>query len=195
AKKAAAEKAAAKKAAAKKAAAEKAAAKKAAAEKAAAKKAAAKKAAAEKAAAAASKAAAKAAERKKATPKRRKRPARARLELRAGAGRPAADVSPLGTKWECFACGAKFYDLRKEEAICPKCETNQADRPRKTKKPTPTDPPIRPTVRAMEPLLEEEEDRSGAEDLESERTTAQTPRTGEDFFDDAASPQAEDDAE
>lgn len=28
-----------------------------------------------------------------------------------------------GTKRACLSCGAKFYDLRKEPIICPKCET------------------------------------------------------------------------
>ncbi len=36
----------------------------------------------------------------------------------------------LGEKWECFSCGAKFYDLNKPEPICPKCEANQHERPR-----------------------------------------------------------------
>lgn len=33
----------------------------------------------------------------------------------------------LGTKHECFSCGAKFYDFGKPQAICPKCGANQAD--------------------------------------------------------------------
>lgn len=33
----------------------------------------------------------------------------------------------LGTKYECFSCGALFYDLGKPEAICPKCNANQKD--------------------------------------------------------------------
>jgi uncharacterized protein (TIGR02300 family) len=31
----------------------------------------------------------------------------------------------LGTKFECFSCGAKFYDLGKGQAICPKCGADQ----------------------------------------------------------------------
>lgn len=33
----------------------------------------------------------------------------------------------LGTKHECFSCGTKFYDLGKNDAICPKCGANQKD--------------------------------------------------------------------
>ena len=33
----------------------------------------------------------------------------------------------LGTKFECYNCGTKFYDLGKPESICPKCGANQKD--------------------------------------------------------------------
>jgi len=33
----------------------------------------------------------------------------------------------LGTKHACYSCGTKFYDLGKNEAICPKCGANQKD--------------------------------------------------------------------
>lgn len=33
----------------------------------------------------------------------------------------------LGNKFECFSCHAKFYDLGRSEAICPKCGANQRD--------------------------------------------------------------------
>ena len=31
----------------------------------------------------------------------------------------------LGTKRVCVACGARFYDLTKQPAVCPKCGTEQ----------------------------------------------------------------------
>lgn len=31
----------------------------------------------------------------------------------------------LGTKRVCVACGARFYDLTKIPAVCPKCSTEQ----------------------------------------------------------------------
>jgi uncharacterized protein (TIGR02300 family) len=37
----------------------------------------------------------------------------------------------LGVKRTCVACGAKFYDLGKQPAVCPKCGTEQpAEQPR-----------------------------------------------------------------
>jgi uncharacterized protein (TIGR02300 family) len=37
----------------------------------------------------------------------------------------------LGVKRVCVACGARFYDLMKTPAVCPKCGTEQpADMPR-----------------------------------------------------------------
>jgi len=37
----------------------------------------------------------------------------------------------LGSKRTCVACGAKFYDLGRTPAVCPKCDTEQpAEQPR-----------------------------------------------------------------
>jgi uncharacterized protein (TIGR02300 family) len=47
---------------------------------------------------------------------------------------PAPEVK-LGTKFECFNCGTKFYDLGKSEPLCPKCGANQNDA-------TPTSPAV-----------------------------------------------------
>lgn len=33
----------------------------------------------------------------------------------------------LGTKYDCYNCGTKFYDLGKGEALCPKCGADQKD--------------------------------------------------------------------
>lgn len=33
--------------------------------------------------------------------------------------------SKLGTKYECYSCGSKFYDLGKAQAICPSCGADQ----------------------------------------------------------------------
>lgn len=41
----------------------------------------------------------------------------------------------LGKKYICFNCGAKFYDFKKPEAVCPKCNANQKAAPAKVKAP------------------------------------------------------------
>lgn len=33
----------------------------------------------------------------------------------------------LGSKFECYNCGTRFYDLGKPEPLCPKCGANQKD--------------------------------------------------------------------
>ena len=37
---------------------------------------------------------------------------------------PAKD---FGTKYLCFKCNTKFYDLKKPDPICPKCGADQRD--------------------------------------------------------------------
>ena len=39
---------------------------------------------------------------------------------------PAKD---LGTKFTCFKCSTKFYDMKKPDPICPKCGADQRDSP------------------------------------------------------------------
>ncbi|SHI96173.1 TIGR02300 family protein [Roseomonas rosea] len=40
-------------------------------------------------------------------------------------------LAELGLKRTCVACGARFYDLTKSPAVCPKCGTEQpAEQPR-----------------------------------------------------------------
>ena len=41
----------------------------------------------------------------------------------------------LGTKRVCVSCGAKFYDLMKVPAVCPKCGTEQPAELPKTRRP------------------------------------------------------------
>jgi uncharacterized protein (TIGR02300 family) len=35
----------------------------------------------------------------------------------------------LGTKFICFKCSTKFYDMKKPEPVCPKCGTDQRESP------------------------------------------------------------------
>ena len=39
-------------------------------------------------------------------------------------------AAAFGAKFTCFSCQAKFYDLGRPEAICPKCKANQKDAPK-----------------------------------------------------------------
>ena len=39
---------------------------------------------------------------------------------------PAKD---LGTKYICFKCATKFYDMKKPDPLCPKCGTDQRESP------------------------------------------------------------------
>ncbi len=33
----------------------------------------------------------------------------------------------LGTRYKCYKCGTKFYDLSRPEPLCPSCGANQND--------------------------------------------------------------------
>jgi uncharacterized protein (TIGR02300 family) len=92
--------------------------------------------------------------------------ARAAAPARSRASKlPAASTAPvgrLGTKYVCFKCGKKFYDLNRPEPICPdaKCGANQRERPKRDPKPkvvAEAPPPPRPLVVPPERDDEEEE--------------------------------------
>ena len=42
---------------------------------------------------------------------------------------PQKKISPedLGTRYKCYKCGTKFYDLSRPEPLCPSCGFNQKD--------------------------------------------------------------------
>jgi predicted nucleic acid-binding Zn-ribbon protein len=73
---------------------------------------------------------------------------------------PVEGRPQLGRRWECFKCGAKFYDLNKPEPLCPKCGANQHERPKvdaKARISAEGAPAPRPP-RVIPPLLDDEED-------------------------------------
>ncbi|MGC6494632.1 MAG: FYDLN acid domain-containing protein [Myxococcota bacterium] len=39
------------------------------------------------------------------------------------------DKAKLGTRYTCFKCGVKFYDLNRPESLCPDCGADQAEAP------------------------------------------------------------------
>jgi uncharacterized protein (TIGR02300 family) len=84
---------------------------------------------------------------------------------RKGESMPAKD---LGTKHVCFKCGTKFYDLRKPEAICPKCGADQRDSPANRPAPEPRRGRLAAVPKPVEPAAPEpEEPAEEADDLGS----------------------------
>jgi uncharacterized protein (TIGR02300 family) len=72
----------------------------------------------------------------------------------------------LGTKYICYKCGTKFYDLKKPVPACPKCGADQRDAPvakstsARAAKVVPTKEPEEaeiPATEDEEPEAEEEE--------------------------------------
>ncbi len=39
------------------------------------------------------------------------------------------DKAKLGTRYVCFQCGTKFYDLNRPEPTCPECGADQREAP------------------------------------------------------------------
>jgi uncharacterized protein (TIGR02300 family) len=39
------------------------------------------------------------------------------------------DKTKLGTRFTCFSCGTRFYDLNRPVATCPECGADQAEAP------------------------------------------------------------------
>jgi len=44
------------------------------------------------------------------------------------------DRASLGTKYSCYKCGTKFYDLQRDTAVCPECGVDQVDAPNQNRK-------------------------------------------------------------
>jgi uncharacterized protein (TIGR02300 family) len=75
----------------------------------------------------------------------------------------------MGTKYLCFKCNTKFYDLKRPEPLCPKCGADQRESPALR---APEKPERKKTVRApvvVEPVIEEEAvDEEAAEEEDAE---------------------------
>lgn len=65
----------------------------------------------------------------------------------------------LGDKHTCVSCGARFFDLGRVPAICPKCGTEQPAEPPKLKRAAPaSDDQKKPLKAAAAPGEDAEED-------------------------------------
>lgn len=73
----------------------------------------------------------------------------------------------LGSKYECYSCGVKFYDLGKGEPVCPKCGANQEES-EQAEAPVVTEA----TRRRREPAAAEESG-SGIDELDEEELEEQ----------------------
>lgn len=72
----------------------------------------------------------------------------------------------LGTKYVCFSCQTKFYDLGREVALCPKCGADQKDADS-------SPAPVAKSRRVVEPVddeveIEETPDRDDADDADDD---------------------------
>ncbi len=88
-----------------------------------------------------------------------------------------ADKAKRGTKRACGGCGAKFYDLNKDPAICPMCETVfeiKKTEPKPKKEPVKEEKPKpKPDLEDADTLLEGEDDLIDIDD-DDEETIAST---------------------
>jgi uncharacterized protein (TIGR02300 family) len=78
----------------------------------------------------------------------------------------------LGSKFVCFKCSTKFYDLKKPVPVCPKCGADQRDSPALRPQPETRRGRLSAAPKVVEPvpveeaepvLGEEEEDLDGLE--------------------------------
>jgi uncharacterized protein (TIGR02300 family) len=87
---------------------------------------------------------------------------------------PATD---LGTKYTCFKCGTKFYDMKKPAPLCPKCGADQRESPALKAPPAAE---RRPRARPVEPKpAEVEVEPELEEDAEVEDDEADEPADDE----------------
>jgi uncharacterized protein (TIGR02300 family) len=90
---------------------------------------------------------------------------------------PAKD---LGTKHLCFKCGARFYDLKKPEPLCPKCGTDQRQNPalkapgeKRRAAPRPAPAPVAAEEEAETPDLEADADDLDEDDEDEDEADAE----------------------
>jgi len=80
----------------------------------------------------------------------------------------------LGTKYVCFKCGTRFYDLKKAAPVCPKCGADQRESPvvkapAAEKRRAPPRPVVAPVVEEVEAeVVEEGEEGEEAPDEDAE---------------------------
>ncbi len=79
---------------------------------------------------------------------------------------PAKD---LGSKFVCFKCQTKFYDMKKPDPLCPKCGADQRESPALKPQPEGRRGRLAATPKVIEPI-EPEEPAAAEEDEEDIET-------------------------
>jgi len=92
----------------------------------------------------------------------------------------------LGTKRVCVACGARFYDLTKAPAVCPKCGTEQPIEQPRARRPGGNVSDQKPIKKPVPAVGADEADLPEVEGVEDEAE--------EDVLEDAADLEDNDDA-
>jgi len=74
------------------------------------------------------------------------------------------DKDKLGNKQLCQSCGIKFFDLKKEVPVCPKCETEIIIKT----KPRLGRPPLNKKEELVKPIVKNKEEKNITKDNEDE---------------------------
>lgn len=94
---------------------------------------------------------------------------------------PAKD---LGNKFVCFKCGAKFYDMKKPDPLCPKCGADQRESPALKPPSEGRRGRLAAQPKVIEPEPEEtpasEEDEEGLDSFEDEEQESEASSSDED---------------
>lgn len=77
---------------------------------------------------------------------------------------PAKD---LGTKYTCFKCSTKFYDMKKPDPLCPKCGADQRESPALKPAPEGRKGRLAAPARVIEPEPDETEASEEEDELDS----------------------------
>jgi uncharacterized protein (TIGR02300 family) len=87
----------------------------------------------------------------------------------------------MGSKYLCFKCGAKFYDLKKPEPVCPKCGADQRESP-SLRAPEKGERKRAPRAVVEEPAVEEEAVEEAAAEEEEEDEAEEAAADDDDDF-------------
>ncbi len=85
----------------------------------------------------------------------------------------------LGSKFTCFKCGAKFYDLKRPDPLCPKCGADQRETPVRAPEKPERKRAARAVVEEPEAAPEEVDEDVAGEDVAGEDAEAEPEEAAE----------------